>query len=111
MTIPDPIWGRRRAGRHDPALPADWDAIPAAAGSSAYGRQWLVPGAEPVLVVPSVVNREEDIVLINPRHPDAAALTVVDRGPLVWDARFFSPPPAALPEDRTSSSGARPAGS
>lgn len=97
VTIPGAIWDHRRNARLDPALPADWDAIPAGAGSVTYGQKWLLAAAEAVLVVPSVVNREEDNVLINPLHPDAAALKVVDCGPLVYDARFFSPPPAATP--------------
>jgi len=43
-----------------------------------------------VLVVPSVVAREENNILINPQHPEFARVTDSLAKPVWWDARWFA---------------------
>jgi hypothetical protein len=44
-------------------------------------------GASALLVVPSVINEEEDNVLVNPGHQDAGALTATKVRRFVYDPR------------------------
>ncbi|MFC0694183.1 RES family NAD+ phosphorylase [Paraburkholderia humisilvae] len=61
---------------------------------------WLTEARSAVLVVPSVVARQESNVLVNPAHPDAARLVVSAPQPVIWDERLFT----ALPPDQPSAS-------
>jgi RES domain-containing protein len=49
-----------------------WDALPPGKVSIDWGTNWCVSGASALAVVPSVIVPEENNVLINPLHPDAA---------------------------------------
>lgn len=69
-------------------LPDDW----AEAGSPAcisVGDRWLAAGDALALVVPSAVLREERNVLLDPRHPDAARVRVVESRPFAFDLRLL----------------------
>ena len=69
-------------------LPADWTG----AGSPAcaeIGDRWLAAGESLVLVVPSAVLKEERNVLINPRHPEAGRVRVVESRPFLFDIRLL----------------------
>lgn len=57
----------------------------------AFGVRWLGESRSAILVVPSVVARieNEDNVLINPAHADAALIKVGLETPVAWDARLF----------------------
>lgn len=57
----------------------------------ACGSGWLGEKRSAILVVPSVVAREESNVLINPQHPDAKAIRPGRERPVRWDARLFGP--------------------
>jgi RES domain-containing protein len=70
-------------------LPAGWDR-PDSMAARAYGDRWIAEGRTAVLLVPSVVAREEWNVLVNPAHPAAARLTISEPSPVVWDERLFS---------------------
>lgn len=54
-----------------------------------YGHAWIAEGRSAVLLVPSVVARMEENLLINPAHPDAAAIQPGLERPVWWDARLF----------------------
>jgi RES domain-containing protein len=69
-------------------LPAGWDR-PESEVARAFGDQWLAEVRTAVLLVPSVVAREECNVLVNPAHPMAARIVVGEPSPVVWDERLF----------------------
>lgn len=54
------------------------------------GDRWLQKMSSAVLLVPSVVAREEMNVIVNPLHPEAARIIVSDPKPVIWDERLFS---------------------
>jgi RES domain-containing protein len=54
-----------------------------------FGSTWLETGRSAILIVPSVVARMENNVLINPAHPDAARMTHSLEKPVRWDKRLF----------------------
>jgi len=55
----------------------------------AHGSRWLEDRRSAILIVPSVVGREERNVLINPHHPDAQAIRPGLENSVWWDARLF----------------------
>ena len=65
-----------------------WDR-PDGSESRDFGRQWLEDKRSTILIVPSVVSREENNVLVNTNHPDAARIKVGHEKPVRWDARLF----------------------
>jgi RES domain-containing protein len=71
------------------ALPVGWDA-PDSVTARAFGDGWIAEARTAVLLVPSIVAREEWNVLVNPQHLLAAQIIVSDPLPVVWDARLFS---------------------
>lgn len=74
LDVPDTIWAARRViGPTD--LPVGWDAIPHGIVSTTVGSAWIASGKEALLELPSVIAPEESVVLINPKHPDAAKIT------------------------------------
>lgn len=56
-------------------LEPGWDALPASITSMSFGSDWLRARRSAVLIVPSAIVPEEENFLINPLHPDAAAIT------------------------------------
>ena len=87
ITVPDDVWALRER-RTVAALPANWDAVPAGRASVQVGSTWLASLDSPVLVVPSVIVPEEDVVLINPRHLRARSMTAVVRRRFQYNALF-----------------------
>lgn len=55
----------------------------------AFGARWIDDVRSAVLLVPSVVARLEQNVLINPAHADAARITAGVEQPIWWDSRLF----------------------
>ena len=64
-----------------PALPPD---------TVAFGDAWLEGQRTAVLRVPSVIVPESMNVLVNPRHPEAALVTIANRRPFAFDERLWS---------------------
>ena len=87
IDIPDAMWAARTV--LDP-LPGGWDAIPSGMTSRMAGERWVAGAASALLVVPSVSVPDEHNVLINPLHPDAAAIRATTIKRWVCDPRFFS---------------------
>jgi RES domain-containing protein len=74
--------------------PADlpgWDSSGFAA-SRQYGDHWYDARRTLVLVVPSIVTRLENNVLINQDHPDFAKISATEPEPVYWDTRLFRKP-------------------
>jgi RES domain-containing protein len=73
----------------DSASLPGWDA-PDQKVSRAFGDRWLTDARTAVLLVPSLVARPfEQNVLVNPRHPAAASVSVSQPVSVVWDLRLF----------------------
>ncbi len=77
------------------ALPKGWNDRPETLASQAVGNEWLERQASAVLAVPSVITppelRFEALYmnyLINPQHPDFAAVQVGQLYELEWDAHL-----------------------
>jgi RES domain-containing protein len=87
IDVPDPVWDAREV--LDP-LPAGWDAIPAGLAARTAGDGWSASGASALLIVPSVIVPDENNVLINPQHGDAAAIIATTLKRWIYDPRFFS---------------------
>jgi RES domain-containing protein len=56
----------------------------------AFGSAWLDENRSAILMVPSVVARMEQNVLINPAHPEASQIKPGLEHPIWWDQRLFS---------------------
>lgn len=54
-----------------------------------FGHRWYVERRSAVLVVPSVVARMEDNLLLNTEHPDFATIRPTLERPVWWDDRLF----------------------
>lgn len=70
-------------------LAAGWDASDSRTARE-VGDRWLSDLRSAVLLVPSVVARQEMNAIVNPLHPDAARIVVSDARPVIWDDRLFS---------------------
>jgi RES domain-containing protein len=87
IAIPDPIWSLREQ-RDVAALPVTWDAVPAGRASVQVGSSWLAALSSPILLIPSVIVPEEEVALINPRHPQAASITAGVRRKFQYNVLF-----------------------
>ena len=73
------------------ALPRHWDDVPAPADNAVIGDDWVQSMSSVALSVPSVHTPRgtpEQVVLINPAHPDFAAITL-EAKPFAYDARLM----------------------
>jgi RES domain-containing protein len=71
-----------------PASLPGWDAMDARV-SKAFGEAWQHARRSLVLIVPSVVARIENNVLINTEHPELQQVTHGLHQPVWWDKRLF----------------------
>lgn len=72
--VPPASWARRTV--FDPVAHVGWDALPAGWVSLDWGTAWIQGGATLVAEVPSVIVPEETNCLLNPAHPEMAAVIV-----------------------------------
>ncbi|TMJ72339.1 MAG: hypothetical protein E6G91_10790 [Alphaproteobacteria bacterium] len=66
----------------------DWDLLDSPQ-ARAHGSKWLDEKRSAILIVPSYVAREEQNVLINPKHPDSARIRQPLEKPVWWDKRLL----------------------
>ena len=85
IDVPEAVWGARHALTRPPTV--GWDAIPEGLVSRNLGSTWLRTASTALLAVPSVIIDEEDNILINPAHPDAALVTAAKVRRFVYDHR------------------------
>jgi RES domain-containing protein len=71
-----------------PAALPGWDTMPATV-SKTVGEKWCLERRSAILIVPSVIARLDNNVLINPAHPEFAAITSGLHRPVYWDRRLF----------------------
>lgn len=69
------------------ALPG-WDTMPATV-SKEFGEAWCLLRRSAILIVPSVVARLDNNILINPLHPEFQSITASLHKPVFWDRRLF----------------------
>lgn len=70
-------------------LPEGWNALPAGPASMDFGSAWARAGRSLVLRVPSVLVPEERNLVINPAHPEFAAVRMRIARPFRFDARML----------------------
>lgn len=70
-----------------PALPG-WDTMPATV-SKRFGEQWCLEKRSAILLVPSVIARLDNNIIINPAHPEFGAISTSLHHPVYWDKRLF----------------------
>lgn len=90
IDLPEPLWQARRRFAADD-LPPGWDAPDAGDASRDFGTQWLRSGESALLALPSAVVPESSVVLLNPRHPDAAQAGADVIRHWTFDARLLFP--------------------
>lgn len=73
----------------DTAKYSDWHK-PDRAQSQSFGSDWFDQLRSAILIVPSVVARPENNILINPSHPDFSHISTGLEKPIWWDTRLFS---------------------
>ena len=87
IQIPDDVPGERLPAS---ALPADWNEVPDHPACATAGDLWAKHGLTAYLRVPSAIVPEEENLLINPQHPDAAQITVVQTRAFGFDPRLLT---------------------
>jgi RES domain-containing protein len=75
--------------RFDPQSEPGWDNRSDKSIAQAFGRDWITSRRSALLIVPSVVTRLDDNVVVNPDHPDTARITVGPERPVALDPRLF----------------------
>lgn len=73
-----------------PDLPADWNRVPDHPACVERGDAWARAARTALLRVPSALLPEEENVLLNPRHPDAARIVVGPTRPFAFDPRLLA---------------------
>ena len=82
-------------------LPKDWDLVPPGPASMGFGTAWAEERRSLVLHVPSALVPEEDNAVLNPGHPEFAAVSMAIERDFSYDARMYRP--------RRPTAGRRPA--
>lgn len=70
-------------------LPSNWRSYPAPPELQLLGDEWVRSGTSAVLQVPSAVIANDANYLLNPRHPDFAAVRVLRPQPFEFDPRLL----------------------
>jgi RES domain-containing protein len=70
-------------------LPADWHAVPIRPASMDFGTRWARERRSLVLHVPSAVVPEEGNAVLNPHHPEFAAVRMSIRRAFDYDPRMY----------------------
>jgi RES domain-containing protein len=87
IEIPDDVWLKRQS-RSVAQLPPTWLAIPAGQASIDVGSAWLASVSAAILQIPSVIAPEENLVLLNPKHPDVVRIQASVVRPFEYDRLF-----------------------
>jgi RES domain-containing protein len=73
-----------------PALPENWKEYPAPASLRKLGDRFIAEASGAIMLIPSVLVPQENNVLINPSHPDAARMVRQRRlTPFAYDRRLL----------------------
>ncbi|MCS4510648.1 RES family NAD+ phosphorylase [Xylophilus ampelinus] len=88
LDVPEKLWAARKILALD-AAPVGWNVFPAGRVSLDLGDAWLRSAASVLMEVPSAIVPEESNVLVNPRHPDVAAIAVARTRTFACDPRLL----------------------
>jgi len=66
-----------------------WDS-PSQKTSKKFGDRWVKQRRSAILLVPSIVARVDNNILINEAHPEFHRITTSLNQPVVWDSRLFA---------------------
>ena len=69
-------------------LPANWRETPAPPELARMGDEFVQPGRNCILIVPSALVPSENNWLINPLHPEFRKITIRETEPLTYDPRL-----------------------
>ncbi|MVW64236.1 RES domain-containing protein [Massilia sp. NEAU-DD11] len=86
LDVPDAVWKNARDCTNPPV---EWDAVPEGMVSLDEGDNWLKQNTTALMIVPSVIVRDEFNVLVNPAHPDMSQISVVKVKKWQYDRRMF----------------------
>ena len=70
-------------------LPSNWAEIPGPPELRAIGAAWIEKRESLLLSVPSAVVPEESNILINPLHPQAKTMEILEPKPFRFDSRLL----------------------
>ena len=76
-------------------LPKGWDSKPADRASMDFGTRWLRSNSHLGLIIPSAVLPQERNIVINPKHPAASRIRVLEVHDFFYDPRMFDKQPSA----------------
>lgn len=91
IDIPADVWKKREV-QTAATLTVGWDAIPHGMVSLDFGSDWLLSKRSAILTVPSAIVPEDGVVLVNPLHVGAGAITAVKLRKWTFDFRFRTVP-------------------
>jgi RES domain-containing protein len=72
------------------ALKKGWNAVPPRAHTRRVGDEWLRANSAAALSVPSIHSATDRNILINPAHPAASGIELLDVIPYHFDSRLFA---------------------
>ena len=87
LEMPDDLWAAAEVAEPS-MLAVGWDAEPAGHVSIDFGSAWAIARRSALLLVPSVIVPEEQNLLINPAHPDAARVRACKVRRWLYDPRL-----------------------
>jgi RES domain-containing protein len=70
-------------------LPRGWDRLPPASASKRFGNNWVDTKSSLGLLVPSVIAREENLLILNPAHARFKDVKVVSTDRVTLDRRLY----------------------
>lgn len=70
-------------------LPSNWNQVPYPNSLALYVKKWKKSGISIALQVPSVHSPTENNLLLNPNHPNFAAVKITKTEPIGFDGRFL----------------------
>jgi RES domain-containing protein len=82
-------------------LTGAWNAVPAAGHTRRIGDDWFRVNSTLALSVPSIHSASDRNILINPAHPAAASIAVIDVRRYPFDERLFTASARTRPRRRT----------
>lgn len=70
-------------------LPQNWNSFPHPISTQKIGNQFVFQQQSVALKIPSVVTKGDFNLLINPKHPDFSAISILQTEPFPFDNRLF----------------------
>ena len=69
-------------------LPDGWDALPSSRVSSDFGAEWARAGRKLAILLPSAIIPDEQVLMVNIRHPDFPKLEISEPNRFRFDHRL-----------------------